>query len=156
MAQIAGAHAKHVGTHPGEIWARRRWRDHQERTSRVAVYTGRRERGGRREMSDDRYGGRVVRELLRDPDGYIPTAAVVHDAQRQRPSPNSAPGVDFLDRKLRGMLHRYAAGLRKGSGEPEDNGFPAASTGAGSKRANRGEEGPAPAHERARLRLRMG
>src|SRR6266550_2503812 len=137
MTQIAGAHAEHVGTHPGEIGARRRWRDHQERTARLAVYA-------------------VVRELLRDPDGDIPTAAVVHDAQRQRPSSNAAPGVDFLDRKLRGMLHRYAAGLGEGSGEPEDNGLAAASTGAGSKRENRGEEGPAPAHERARLKLRMG
>src|SRR5882762_3622154 len=105
-------------------------------------------------MSDDRDDRRIIRKLLGNPDGDFGTRAVVHDAQRQGPSPYSAAGVDFFHRQVRGMLHRYAAGLREGPREPDDNGSAAASTGAGSERQDRSEGEPAPAHERARLRLR--
>jgi len=111
MAQIAGAHAEHVGTHPERSGLEADGEIIRSGASRFAVYAARRERRARCEMSDDGDDGRVIRKLLRDPDGDVPAAAVVHGAQRQRPSPNSAPGVDFLDRELRGMLHRYAAGL---------------------------------------------
>src|SRR5260221_13898940 len=107
-------------------------------------------------MPDYRDDPGIIRRLLGDTDGDFGTTAVGHHAQRQRTAPNAAASVDFLHSQLGGALHRHAARLREGSGEPEDNGSTAASTGAGSKRANRGEEGPAPAHERARLSLRMG
>ncbi len=156
MTQIAGTNAEHVGIDPREIGAGSGRRDHHERASGFAIHTPRRERRARREVSNDRHHRRIIRELLGNSDGDFGTPTVVHDAQHQRPSPNSAAGIDLLYRQLGGMPHRHAAGLREGAREPEDNGSAAASTGAGSKREDRGEERPAPAHERARLSLRMG
>ncbi len=53
----------------------------------------------------------IIHQVLRNADGDVGTAAVVHDTQCQLAAPDPAPGVDFLDRQLRGMTHGDAAGL---------------------------------------------
>ena len=56
-------------------------------------------------MSDDRHDRRIIRQPLGDTDRDFGTRAVVHNAQRQRPSPNPPAGVDFFHREFRGVLH---------------------------------------------------
>ena len=107
-------------------------------------------------MADDRDDRRIVGQLLRDANCDFGAAAVVHDTQRQRLAADSPVRVDFFDGQLSGVPHGDATRLGEGSSESENNRFSAAGTGAGGNRENRGEKSPAPAHERARLSLRMG
>src|SRR3989442_3474787 len=103
-------------------------------------------------MADDRDDRWIVRELLRDVNRDIGAAAVVHDTEGQRPSADSPAHVDFFDRQLGGVPHGDATRLGEGSGKSEYDRSAAAGTGAGGNREKRGEESPAPAHERGKVK----
>jgi len=65
------------------------------------------------QMADYRPPRRVVGERLGHANRDVGAAAVVHDAQLERPAPHAAPRVDFPSRELRGPLHRNAPRLRE-------------------------------------------
>jgi hypothetical protein len=69
-------------------------------------------------MPDDRNDGRIISELLGNANGDVGTSTVVHNAQRERPPPNSPAGVELFHRELGRMLHRHPARLRERPHEP--------------------------------------